>query len=151
RVSAIVADLKIAVGSHPLIKPVLDEEEPTARESIGKVELSAPVVAAPYSASAWVEQSGDGTSLVVPIRVPLPMFRKDIPPAPLVRAPYPLGGNGGAQNGGAPPMIVPPTGLLPRISATNGLPMEAVHIDQTTLKSRPGYKANFLGTGKFSV
>src|SRR5260370_7120592 len=29
--------------------------------------------------------------------------------------------------------------------------MEAVHIDQTTLGSRPGYKANFIGGGKLSV
>ena len=153
RISAIVADLKVAVGSHPLIKPVLDEEEPPIRDEVAKVR---PPVAAPaFGANIWVEQSLDGTSLVVPIRVPLPMFRKEIPFASLAPVPGPAEGNGGAPNGGMPnggtPLIAPPAGLLPHISVNNGLPMEAVHIDQSTLKSRPGYKANFLGSGKFSV
>lgn len=149
RISAIVADLKISVGSHPLIKPVLDEEEPPTRHEIEKTPQ--PVVPTPFGANLWFEQSVDGTSLVVPVRVPLPMLRKEIPMPPIPG----LGGHGGAPNGnvqnGGKPLIVPPVGLLPRISAKNGLPMEAVHIDQSTLKSRPGYKANFLGTGKFSV
>jgi endonuclease G len=148
RVSAIVADLKIAVGSHPLIKPVLDEEQPPSRSREPVEDARLPVMAAPYSAGAWVEQSVDGTSLVVPLRVPLPLFRRDLPLSP--GAPPP-GRNGGGQNGGTLPMIAPPAALLPRISTTNGLPMEAVHIDQTTLGSRPGYKANFLGSGKFAV
>lgn len=150
RISAIVADLKISVGSHPLIKPVLDEEEPPPQHEVDRIPQ--PAAAAPFGANLWVEQSVDGTSLVVPVRVPLPMFRQDIPMVPLVPG---LGGNGGAPNGGVQnggkPLIVPPVGLLPHISAKNGLPMEAVHIDQSTLKSRPGYKANFLGSGKFSV
>jgi hypothetical protein len=33
----------------------------------------------------------------------------------------------------------------------NGLPLEAVHIDQSTLVSRPGYQPNFLGSGKLAV
>ncbi|MET4827281.1 V8-like Glu-specific endopeptidase [Bradyrhizobium ottawaense] len=97
RISAIVADLKVAVGSHPLIKPVLDEEEPPNRQEIEKVR--APVAAPAYGANIWVEQSLDGAALVVPIRVPLPMFRKDIPFAPLVPVPGPAGGNAGTQNG----------------------------------------------------
>ncbi|MEY9185408.1 endonuclease G [Bradyrhizobium sp. USDA 326] len=160
RISAIVADLKVAVGSHPLIRPVLDEMDPPGRPEIERASPS-PVAAMPYGASVWVEQSVDGTSLVVPIRVPLPMFKKEIPFAPTAPLPSPAGGHGngrtpnggthgGERNGGIP-LIAPPTGLSPHISARNGLPMEAVHIDQSTLKSRPGYKANFLGTGKFSV
>ncbi|MFK4382430.1 DNA/RNA non-specific endonuclease [Bradyrhizobium sp. USDA 223] len=160
RISAIVADLKVAVGSHPLIRPVLDEMDPPGRPEIERA-LRPPIDATPYGANVWVEQSVDGTSLVVPIRVPLPMFRKEIPLAPTPPLPSPAGGhgngrtpnggtNGGKRNGGTP-LIAPPTGLLPYISARNGLPMEAVHIDQSTLKSRPGYKANFLGTGRFSV
>ncbi|MCK1713031.1 MULTISPECIES: DNA/RNA non-specific endonuclease [unclassified Bradyrhizobium] len=153
RISSIVADLKIAVGSHPFIRPVLDEEEPPTRHEVERV--LPPAAATPYGANVWVEQSVDGTSLVVPIRVPLPMFRKELPMAALAPVPSPAGSNGGASNGGmqngSMPLIAPPAGLLPRISAKNGLPMEAVHIDQATLKSRPGYKANFLGSGKFSV
>ena len=37
------------------------------------------------------------------------------------------------------------------IGTLTGMPMEAVNIDQTTLGSRPGYKPNFIGSGKFSV
>jgi endonuclease G len=33
----------------------------------------------------------------------------------------------------------------------NGLPLEAVHIDHSTLGSRPGYQPNFLGSGNLSV
>ncbi|MBR0839379.1 DNA/RNA non-specific endonuclease [Bradyrhizobium liaoningense] len=151
RISAIVADLRISVGSHPLIKPVLDEEEPPTRHEVERVPQ--PAAATPFGANLWVEQTVDGTSLVVPVRVPLPMLRKEIPMVPPVPG---LGGgngrapNGGMQNGGKP-LLVPPVRLLPHISAKNGLPMEAVHIDQSTLKSRPGYKANFLGSGKFAV
>lgn len=148
RISAIVADIKVAVGSHPLIKPVLDEEEPPIRQETARAPVPAAVPA--FGANAWVEHSLDGTSLVVPIRVPLPTFRKEIPFAPLTPLHGPSAGNGGAPNG-AKPLIARPVALLPHISTKNGLPMEAVHIDQSTLKSRPGYKANFLGTGKFSV
>jgi endonuclease G len=48
-----------------------------------------------------------------------------------------------------PPPATVPAG--PRVGPATGMLVEAVHIDQTTLKSRPGYKANFLGAGKFSV
>ncbi len=154
RVSSIVADLKIAVGAHPLIRPVLDEEDPPVRQVVERAAVPASAVS-PFGASVWVEQSLDGAALVVPIRVPLPMLGKDLPIAPPALLPIPNGGNGGAPNGdgqnGGRPLIAPPAGLLPGISAKNGLPMEAVHIDQSTLKSRPGYKANFLGSGKFSV
>lgn len=75
--------------------------------------------------------------------------------APVAPAPGSEGGNGGSPNGGmsngGKALIARPAVLLPHISPRNGLPMEAVHIDQSTLKSRPGYKANFLGTGRFSV
>jgi endonuclease G, mitochondrial len=154
RISAIVADLKIAVGSHALIRPVLDEVEPPTRHEVQRAQ-SPSIVTAPYGTNVWVEQSVDGASLVVPLRVPLPMFRKDVSLPPLARLPVPTGGNGGAPNGGkqngSKPLVAPPVGLLPHISANNGLPMEAVHIDQSTLESRPGFKANFLGSGKFSV
>jgi len=53
----------------------------------------------------------------------------------------------------APPPVktapIVPAG--PQIGPATGMVMEAVHIDQTTLGSRPGYKANFIGSGKLSV
>jgi endonuclease G, mitochondrial len=39
----------------------------------------------------------------------------------------------------------------PRVGALTGLPVEAVHIDRSTLGSRPGYQPNFLGSGKLAV
>lgn len=146
RVSAIVADLKVAVGSHPRIKPVLDEQEPPRRDEVAKVRP--PAVGPALGANAWVELSADGTSLVVPIRVALPTVRTDRAMAPLAPEPGPAGADG---LGAGPSPLAQPAVLSPNISLRNGLPMEAVHIDQSTLKSRPGYKANFLGTGKFSV
>ncbi len=140
RVSAIVADLKVAVSSHPLVKPVLDQQSPPV--PIATEKAMVPANAAFYGTDVWIEQSGDATSLVVPIRVPMPLFKKErlaalIPPAPVpdvtptLRAISPAGG--------------------PRIGAATGMLIEAVHIDQSTLDSRPGYKANFIGNGKFSA
>ena len=143
RVSAIVADLKVAVGSHPLVKPVLDQLAPPAPIATEKAVV--PPSAAFYGTEAWVEQSGDAASLVVPIRVPMALFIKRPPPAlvPVVPA-------SPAIPGATP--IGPATGPDgPRVGVVTGMLMEAVHIDQTTLSSRPGYKANFIGSGKFSV
>ncbi|MFN7982485.1 MAG: DNA/RNA non-specific endonuclease [Vicinamibacterales bacterium] len=39
----------------------------------------------------------------------------------------------------------------PTVRATTGVQMEAVHIDQTTLSTRPGYSPTFLGTGPLRV
>jgi endonuclease G len=145
RVSAIVADLKMAVGSHPLVKPVLDQPTlpapPNASENIrvssGKVPVSVPT----YGTEPWIEQSGDVTSLVVPIRIPMGLVRKD-PPAIPASAAKPV----------APPASPADSPIGgPRIGAFTGMLTEAVHIDQTTLGSRPGYKANFIGNGKLSV
>jgi endonuclease G, mitochondrial len=139
RVSAIVADLKVIVGSHPLVKPVLDQQPsppPVAREKATTLKP-----APSYGNDVWIEQSGDTTSLVVPIRVPLPLLKKELAvsdqPAP-VRDAKPAAPAIGQVGG-------------PRIGALTGLPLEAVHIDQSTLGSRPGYKANFIGNGKLSV
>ncbi|QPF82218.1 trypsin-like peptidase domain-containing protein [Bradyrhizobium genosp. L] len=83
RVSSIVADLKVAVGSNPLIKPVLDQQAPPpppppapspGRETLG---LLAPV----YGSNVWLEQTDDATTLVVPIRVPMPVIKRQAPPS----------------------------------------------------------------------
>jgi endonuclease G, mitochondrial len=159
RISAVVADLKVALASQPLLKPVLDEEpSPLPPATAEKVALPAgmPVGASYKNGSynngshnggsyndVWFEQSGDVTSLVVPLRIPVPFLKRaggTAPPEetkPTVLA--------------IPPAVVPPAIAGPRIGSLTGLPMEAVHIDQDTLNSRPGYKPNFIGTGKFSV
>jgi endonuclease G len=141
RVSTIVADLKLAVGSHPLVKLVLDQPTlpapPTASEAIKVPYGNAPVTAATYGTDPWIEQSGGVTSLVVPFRVPIALVQRD---RPAIQTPE------------AKPTVPPasPAGA-PRIGTATGMLTEAVHIDQTTLGTRPGYKANFIGSGKLSV
>lgn len=141
RVSSIVADLKVALGSHPLVKPVLDQAPPSPPPVGREDKKSLPLNSAFYGNEIWVEQSGDATSLVVPFRIPMPLFRKDVlpPTQPEARA----------------AALVPPppisTDGAPRIGVSTGMLVEAVHIDQSTLGSRPGYKPNFIGSGKFSA
>jgi endonuclease G len=145
RVSAIVADLKMAVGSHPLIKPVLDQPTlpapATSSEDIKVPYGKAPVSVATYGTDPWIEQSGDITSLVVPFRIPMALVKRDRPAiqVPEAKPTVPPGGPFVSPNGS------------PRIGPITGMLTEAVHIDQTTLGSRPGYKANFIGGGKLSV
>jgi endonuclease G, mitochondrial len=138
RVSAIVADLKVTVGSHPLVKPVLDEQPPPP---IVTEESEVPPIAPFHGNDLWFERSGSVTSLVVPIRIPVPVFRNGgqiaLVQEPKLAAP-------------APAQVTGPT-VGPRIGAATGMVMEAVHINQDTLNSRSGYKANFIGSGRFSV
>ena len=150
RVSAIVADLKIALGSHPLLKPVLDEQ-PSPQPPAATEEAALPVntpMGGSYSNGGyndvWFEQSGDVTSLVVPLRIPVPFVKRAgwAAPAEDARPKTP---------GVIPPGVILPVIAGPQIGPMTGLPMEAVHINQDTLGSRPGYKPNFIGTGKFSV
>ena len=133
RISVVVADMKVAVGSHPLVKPVLDglAPPPPAPEK-ASVPVAQP---AGKGTDIWVEQSGDSASLVVPVRIPVPWIRKEV------------------QSIAAPPAArtEPKVNMTPRVGPLTGLPMEAVHIDQTTLDSRPGYRADFIGTGKLAV
>jgi endonuclease G len=134
RVSAIVADLKVAIGSHPLVKSLLDGQSPppTAPE-----KAVIPGSSDRCQTGVWIEQSGDSTSLVVPIRVPISVFRKGIQGA-------------SAQAAKTTPQDYTSTANA-GVGTQTGLPMEAVHIDQSTLGTRPGYLANFLGSGKLAV
>ena len=122
RVSAIVADLKVAVGANPVIRPVLDQVAPPAPVAAGEI-ASAPLEPVLYGGNAWLEQSGDATSLVVPIRVPMPVIKRQVLVGP------------GAAAAAAPVAPITPAG--PRVGVATGMVMEAVHIDQTTLGSRP--------------
>jgi endonuclease G, mitochondrial len=141
RVSAIVADLKVAVGNHPLVKPLLDQPMlPAPPPPVAPEKSRVPFGPKDYGNDLWLEQSGDTTSLVVPIRIPLSVIKQDRPDIPIEpKPPAPI-----------TPAITSPVGDT-RIGALTGLPMEAVHIDQSTLGSRPGYKPNFIGSGKLSV
>jgi endonuclease G len=140
RISAIVADLKATVGAHPLVKPVLDEVQPP----LPTTEKASPPADTPShgngsNSDLWFEQSGDVTSLVIPLRIPVPMLRKNgrtVPETTPIQQ--------------VTPAVTGPVGGG-RVGLLTGLPMEAVHIDQSTLGSRPGYKPNFIGAGKFSV
>ena len=134
RVSSIVADLKVAIGAHPLVRPVLDGEAPPPATPEKAVAPPAPGVP---GTDIWVEQSGDSASLVVPVRIPMPCFRKQVQgtSAPAL---------GAIAQGKAP-------AGKPRVGALTGLLMEAVHIDQSTLGSRPGYQTNYLGAGTLAV
>jgi endonuclease G, mitochondrial len=140
RVSAIVADLKVTVGSHPLVKPVLDEvQPPPAVTEKASAPANAPLSGNGSDHDLWFEQSGNVISLVVPLRIPVPLFRKDDRIPPEIKPVQPV-----------PASIASPVGGA-RIGLLTGRPMEAVHIDQSTLGSRSGYKPNFIGAGKFSV
>ena len=140
RISAIVADLKVTVGSHPLVKPVLDEVQPPLPAT---EKASVPADASPYGNGnghdLWFEQSGGVTSLVVPVRIPVPMFRK---------------------NGQIVPEATQTSRSRRRLPARSAARASAcLRVCRwrpcistiSTLGSRPGYKPNFIGTGKFSV
>src|SRR5947207_1569006 len=80
RISAIVADLRVTLGSHPLVKPILDEVQPplpVAKENAPAVGGSTPPYGNGSDNDLWFEQSGDVTSLVVPLRIPLSLFMKN--------------------------------------------------------------------------
>ncbi|WP_407154561.1 DNA/RNA non-specific endonuclease [Bradyrhizobium sp. STM 3557] len=168
RVSAIVADLKVAVGTNPLMKAVLDQVQPPAPILVATNGEKATInVAPPPGADIWLEQSGEAASLVIPIRVPMPVFQRQplhagviaaaglqAPPAMLSASPAMLPAPSSIVPGSPPPLPLPPPAMIPagpRVGPVTGMLVEVVHIDQSTLKSRPGYKANFLGSGKFSV
>jgi endonuclease G len=133
RVSSIVTDLKMAIGAHPLVKPIVQAQSSAPTFSETTID---PAALASRRADLWVEQSGDSTSLVIPIRIPVSMITKEVPVfGPALKAV--------AQDS------VPVD--LPQLGALTGMPVEAVHIDQTTLNSRPGYQPDFIGKGKLMV
>ena len=140
RISAIVADIKSAIGSHALVKPVLDALAPPV--VVEKSPAAGASTRHGHSESRptdfWVEQSGDTASLVVPVRVPVVWYRKELH---------------AAAGTGAPAIVTPPanSGTQSRIGPRTGLPLESVNIDQTTLGSRPGYQPAFIGAGKLAV
>src|SRR5581483_2687247 len=133
RISSIVADLKSSMGGHPLIKDALEKLPPAAEVSR---RAMAPAAGSPsYSGRTglWVEQNGGTASLVVPVHIPVDFVRREQPAA------------------AAPPARIPDRRPSVPRTPQNGLPVEAVHIDQSTLSTRPGYQPNFLGKGDLAV
>jgi endonuclease G len=137
RVSSMVADLKAStVASHPLVQPVLAGLAP-AQATVLTEKAPVSAVGRGVGPDLWVEQVGDTASLVVPIRVPISLIRTQ---TPIVAAPV--------LTPTAQPAVVSGS---PVVATGGAQPMEAVHIDQTTLASRPGYQPGFIGSGKLSV
>ena len=123
RISSIVRHLTEKLKDHPLVVGVLAAGAAPVEAASGPVS---PVRRDGHE--AWIEQSGDEVSLVVPLRVPLDVVRT---------------GTGSVT----PPAVVIPPKEKPATKDVmpDALPVEAVHIDQSTLGTRPGYKQDFLG------
>ena len=132
RVSSIVADLKASMGSHPLVKAALEVGQFT--QATTESSAMAPIAGKNERADLWIEDDGETASLVVPLRIPIELRR--------------LGAISSKAN--VSPVEKGKSDAIPA-PALNPLSVEAVIIDQTTLGSRPGYRPNFLGSGKFSV
>jgi len=142
RISAIVADLRMALPSHPLVKQVLaGQAAPMPDEKASDLR---PVVS--RRADLWIEQRGDETTLVVPVRIPVPVVRQQLASARVADPGARIGR--GTQS---VPTSGGPGGVSSIRLGSNGLPIEAVHIDQSTLNSRPGYDPAFLGSGALTV
>jgi len=135
RVSSIVSDLKASMGDHPLIQAALFTRPPAPVTTVG----TTPRAPLPPSTGFWVEQNGDRASLVVPLRIPVDLVPGALSALAAAGASAVVNGNADRAARSLPPM---PQGVLP---------IEAVHIDQTTLGTRPGYKPTFLGSGGLAV
>lgn len=125
RVSSIVKHLKEKVGSHPMVKAALDTPPPAPERLPGPLHPRRP-----ERTNVWVEQTGDSVSLVVPLRIPVDLVRKEV---------------------AAPPPAPPAVAGTATVATTDTLPVEAVHINQKTLSTRPGYQEDFLGKGVLLV
>lgn len=132
RISVIVNDMKLALGGNPLVKTALESAPPSTEST---ATLKTKVEKQPMPAGVWVEQTGDTASLVVPMRIPIELVRRDVTLAPVPAQPAAaIGSTGPAFNMGS-----------------NGLPLEGVHINTDTYPTRPGYKPDFLGKGDLVV
>lgn len=125
RISSIVKRLKEKLGSHPMVKAALETPPPAPEAFPGPLSSQRP-----DRSNVWVEQTGDSVSLVVPLRFPVDLVRKGVlAPAPASPAPA----------------------AKATVATSDTLPVEAVHINQKTLSTRPGYQEDFLGNGNLLV
>ena len=132
RVSSLVRHLTDKLRDHPLIAAALSAPPPPVESAAASLKG-----ARQDTSCAWVEQSGDTISLVVPLRFPIDVVRT---------------GAAAAAAAVAVPAIIAPKDVPPaRDVQPDSLPVEAVHINQNTLGTRPGYKPDFLGKAKLLV
>jgi endonuclease G len=127
RVSSIVKDLKARFATNAVVKAALEAGPFPVVESAGIGGTQG----VPSRTDVWVEQDGNQARLVVPVRIPIDLVQTS------------LGAFVSGPRGSEEPVPVGGDGA--------GSLVEAVKIDQSTLGSRPGYRANFLGSGKLSV
>ena len=131
RVSSLVKHMQANLGTHPLMKAALAAGpfKPALESSLTQDSPQ------PGSRSAmWVEQSGGTATLVVPVRMPIDLVQM---PPQFAQVQPSVPGNAFDSS--------PNINLLPDHL------VEAVHIDQTHLDTRPGYDPKFLGTGALTV
>jgi endonuclease G, mitochondrial len=122
RTSSLVADLKANLANQPLVKAAL---ESAAAAPVPPVEDARNRSASTTKRHGdfWVEQNGDRTTLVVPLRLPVEMVSIPLqvsplpPPAPVTVQPV------------SPPVVIEKVVIAPGIA------------------SRPGYQPDFLGKG----
>lgn len=131
RISSIVKHLSAKLGGHPMVKAALGTLPPAPRTE----SSSGP---RPERNGLWVEHDGNGgASVVFPVRVPVEFVRKE----ELL------------QLRNIPSRLLPPAAdARPAVTRpADSVPVEAVKINQKTLGTRPGYKTDFLGSGKLLV
>jgi endonuclease G len=129
RISAIVKHMLAKIGTHSMVRAAIDTAPPAPEAFTGGLAATRS-----ERTGAWVEQTGDTISLVVPVRVPMELVRQEgiatsIGAAAIAAA---------VDAAKSPPPVMP-------------LPIEAVNINHKTLGKRPGYKPDFLGAGKLRV
>lgn len=136
RISAIVEELNRSLGSHSLIRTVLNPPAQADRNGAGTesafVGNRRPV---DEGEQFWAEDDGQDVSLVVALRFPLPLRGRR---AAVALAPP--RGTPAALPAPVPRLAPPATADVPAV-------IEKVEIDQKNYHKRPGYKATFLGTG----
>ena len=151
RVSSLVKNLQAKMGTHPLVKAALAAGPATAApESLpfGSAASDSPLQRQAQSrATMWVEQDGNTASLVLPVRIPVDWVQTAAAATPAPAA-ADATASGLAALSSVHVLSPPPSAAVPD---DEELLTEAVTINQKTLSSRPGYQANFLGSGALSV
>jgi len=133
RVSAIVNHLRTKLGNDHWVRTVLNAPVVSAPESDSPQRGTPRARALSNANGIWAENDGNTVSLVVPLRIPLELVRVET----AMTAPT--------------PSTATTSMLTSRPADDDSSLIEKVNIDQTTLGTRPGYKPDFLGTGKLSV
>jgi endonuclease G len=131
RISSIVRSLRKNVGGEPLVTAALDSSPPMPEGLLSSGQ--ARIRPMDHTGGYWVETYGEGASLVVPLKFPMEVVRRALPPAATALAP------------------VQPPAIQPQVPTVDAGLIEKVEIDHDTIYERPGYDPDFLGTGDLSV